>query len=395
MWEDHENVLIGSFDVHIPKEPRLLMFDLDDTIISPKGRHRPGAPYKVWKFKKNVVEKLATVDGVLILISNQANLSKYKEDFKTKIEEVVDSLREASITLPILLYAANGYSSCRKPHTGIISQYLLPLLKEHKVGRIKELLYVGDAAGRKGDHSDSDRKFLMNIALYIRSKKVNSETPYFQEPEQYFENKKATPFVLSGINPKDIINKLKGGKKISELDSSIKYLKGQGQEVILMIGPPASGKTSIAKRIAKEWKYTRINQDTVGSKKKVDDLLEKSLNDGKSVVMDSTNGNPDRRSEQIDIAKEYFRENDLPIHIRAFVMNGDMPEEIQQELAHHMNLVRERSTNNPRIPKIAYRIYYKNYQPPSESEGFTQIRNVKFVPKFSNANDVLNFYQRT
>jgi len=397
MWVDNENVLIGSFDVNIPKEPRLLMFDLDDTIISPKGKHRPGAPYKLWKFRKNVVEKLSKADGIIVIISNQANLSKYKDDFKTKIEEVVDSFRKFSITLPILVYAANGYSRCRKPHTGIFSQYILPLLKEHNVGKINELLYVGDAAGRTGDHSDSDRKFLMNIALYVRSKKVSSTTPYFQEPEQYFENKKPTPFVLSGISPKDLINKLKGGKKISELDSSIKYLKGKDkdQEVILMIGPPASGKTSIAKRIFKEWKYVRINQDSLGSKKKVDDLLKKSLNNGKSVVLDSTNGNPDRRGEQIDIAKNYFKENDLPIHIRAFVMNGDMSINIQKELAHHMNLVRERTTNKARIPKIVYSIYYKNYEPPSESEGFTQIRNVKFIPKFSNGDDVLNFYQRT
>jgi bifunctional polynucleotide phosphatase/kinase len=296
------------------------------------------------------------------------------------------------VSRPILLYAANGYTHCRKPHTGIFSQYLLPLIG---AGRIKEILYVGDAAGRKGDHSDSDRKFLMNIALYVRSKKIDSGTPHFQEPEQYFEGKKATPFVLSGLNPQKFIKTIKNGKKLSELDTSIKHLKGDKQEVILMIGAPATGKTSMAKRMVKEWDYVWINQDRVGTKKNVDKELEQVLKKGKSVVLDSTNGSATRREEQIDIAKEYFRKKDLPIHIRAFVMNGNYSEAMQKELAHHMNLVRERSTNNPRIPAIAYRMYYSRYSPPSESEGFTQIQNVEFLPRFPTTQSVLNFLQRT
>ena len=266
MWEDTESVLIGSFDVTIPNKPKLLMFDLDDTIITPKGKHRPGAPYTAWKFCKNVVKKLTEADAnsLIVFISNQANLPKYKDNFKQKIEEVVSSLRASGVTRPILFYAASGYSNYRKPHTGIISDHLLPLLKD--AGKIKEVIYVGDAAGRENDHSDSERKFLMNIALYFRSKKIASATPYFQEPEQYFEGKKASPFVLSGLNPSLLINTIKANKKLSEVDVSINYLKGVGQEVILMIGPPASGKTVLAKRIAKEWKYTRINQDSLGSK---------------------------------------------------------------------------------------------------------------------------------
>jgi len=395
MWDDRDSVLIGTFpkDMKIPNNPRLLMFDLDDTVISPKGKHRPGAPYTEWKFCKNVEKKWANLsdDSLIVIISNQAKLSQYKENFKQKIKEVVESLRNSNVTRPILFYASNGYSSYRKPHTGIISDLLLPQIK----GKIQELLYVGDAAGRKTDHSDSDRKFLMNIALYVRSKKIPSNTPYFQEPEQYFEGKKASPFVLSGLNPQALIKAIKFDKKLSDVDSSINYLKGKGQEVILLIGPPASGKTALAKRICKEWKYVRINQDTLGTKKKVDKELEKVLENGDSAVMDSTNGNIDRRREQIEIAKDYFRDNNLPVNIRAFVMNGDLSETMQRDLALHMNLVRERSTNTPRIPAIAYRIYYKNYSAPYESEGFTQIQNVKFVPRFPNANAVLNFYQRT
>lgn len=50
--------------------------------------------------------------------------------------------------------------------------------------------FVGDAAGRAGDHSDTDRKFASNIGL-----------PFFT-PEEYFLNKPAIPFKLKGFDIK-------------------------------------------------------------------------------------------------------------------------------------------------------------------------------------------------
>jgi len=404
MWEEHDDMLVGKFDLEVlPEKLSVVAFDLDDTIITPdksQEKVRPGAPYTKWKFCKNVTKKLASIppENLILIISNQAKLNQYMAPYKKKIEEVVKGLRENNVTSPILLYAINGYNACRKPSTGVITSYFLPFIKDKNVKEITNFLYVGDAAGRSTDHSDSDRKFLMNVDLLFKSLKINI-IPIFMEPEQYFQGSKAKPFTLSGLNPKKLLDDSRrstGIKKISELDSSLTYLKPHNtqQEVIFMIGAPGSGKSNISRRIEKEWKYVRINQDELGSKKAVDNELTLELNNGNSIVLDATNGTSSRRSELVNIINDYFKDAKKPVHIRAFVMNGDLSQDMQRDLASHLNQVRERA-GATRIPQIAYRVYYSKYIPPTEEEGFTQIQNVKFVPCFKKAIDVLNFMQLT
>jgi len=435
MWTDSESLLtysnLGFSNTKTPVEQLnpdldIYMFDLDDTLITPKGKSRPGAPYTEWKFCKDVVKKLKTVfinkNQLMVIVSNQKNLDNYKEDFKTKLENVIKSLNDEGINPPIIAYVANGLGNNRKPNTGIISDHFLPLLKEKGVTKFK-LVYVGDAAGRESDHSDSDRKFLMNINLLIKAnfaKSFKTDT-HFEEPEQFFQGKKATKFTLQGLDPQKFLNSfltgfsytkgvfagekpqtpMKDGKKrkLSDLDTSISYLKvfsnekNPTQEVILLIGPPGSGKSIIAKRVEKEWGYVRINQDLLGKKEKVDNMLETTLDSGKSVILDSTNSDSKRRREQINIAQKYFKNAKKPIIIRAFVMNGNLSVNDQRLLAEHLNAIRERKGLS-RVPQIGVRMYYKNYSPPTEDEGFTQIQSVNFVPCFT-AKDILHFMQRS
>lgn len=100
----------------------------------------------------------------------------------------------------------------------------------------KKLLYIGDAAGRsatgkrKKDHSDADIKFSMNI---------NAE---FQVPEQYFlEIEENVPIP---VHPSALL------KQIEQSPTPIeKKCKQQQQQVIMMVGLPCSGKTTIAKKL--------------------------------------------------------------------------------------------------------------------------------------------------
>lgn len=407
MWTDSESLLTYSNVEQLNPDLDIYMFDLDDTLITPKGKSRPGAPYTEWKFCKDVIKKFKSIfidnKQLMVIVSNQKNLDNYKEDFKAKLEAVIESLNNEGINPQIIAYIANGVGNNRKPNTGIISDYFMPLLQEKGVTKFK-LVYVGDAAGRESDHSDSDRKFLMNIDLVIKANfaKVFKTDVHFEEPEQFFQGKKPTKFTLQGLDPQKFLNSflMKNGvkRKLSELDTSISYLKlisneKNQQEVILLIGPPGSGKSVIAKRIEKEWGYIRINQDLLGKKEKVDSMLANTLEEGKSVILDSTNSDTKRRREQITIAQNYFKSAKKPIVIRAFIMNGNLSVNDQKILAEHLNAIRERKGLS-RVPQIGVRIYYKNYTAPTEDEGFTQIQNVNFVPRFA-AKDVLHFMQRT
>lgn len=53
-------------------------------------------------------------------------------------------------------------------------------------------MYVGDAAGRKDDHSDSDRKFALNAGLS------------FFTPEEFFSGKAKEAFTLKGFHPSSL-----------------------------------------------------------------------------------------------------------------------------------------------------------------------------------------------
>jgi len=95
-----------------------------------------------------------------------------------------------------------------------------------------------------------------------------------------------------------------------------------------------------------------------------------ALKEGASVVIDNTNPSKATRAEYIEIA----REKGVPI--RCFWMQTD------QETASHLNHVRVRETSGEvrRIPDVGYRMFNKNFQAPTASEGFSEVKQIDFVP---------------
>ena len=71
--------------------------------------------------------------------------------------------------------------------------------------------------------------------------------------------------------------------------------------------------------------------------------------------------------------------------------------ETDLQLAHHLNMVRMNQTDGEirRIPDVGYNVYKKNYEEPKMTEGFKEIKKIKFVPKFDSKKDENLFKQWT
>ena len=76
---------------------------------------------------------------------------------------------------------------------------------------------------------------------------------------------------------------------------TLKELVSADVEMLVFVGYPASGKSTVARRLAEEECYVHINQDTLGSLEKCAKKAEDELSRSKSVIIDNTNFVEDQR----------------------------------------------------------------------------------------------------
>ncbi|KAK9237218.1 polynucleotide kinase 3 phosphatase-domain-containing protein [Lipomyces kononenkoae] len=192
-------------------------FDLDGTLIVTKTGYSFARDANDWKFKfgeSRTVKKIKAwldetaecySDRILVIFSNQSGIalspsaSTTKKKAKTHMDETKTRLWQFKtklaaimkpLGLPCYIVAATAKDDFRKPQIGMwrlvkeaYERHLQPLLEsesERLDGSIEVELdtensfFVGDAAGRKGDHSTVDKNFANNLGIR------------FYTPEQYF-----------------------------------------------------------------------------------------------------------------------------------------------------------------------------------------------------------------
>jgi DNA 3'-phosphatase len=146
-----ESVLVYSNKetpiIQYPHDDGLHMFDLDDTLYMRSKTLNSRFDYN----------KLRNRD--FIVVSNQGGNTKDKtlydrvNKFFNSLYELLD--REVGT---IIVFMARKKDNYRKPNTGLSG-----LISLHSA--YKPCLYVGDAAGRSGDHSDCDFEFANNMNI--------------------------------------------------------------------------------------------------------------------------------------------------------------------------------------------------------------------------------------
>ncbi len=343
-WKEYNGLFVTDNKEVLDK---IAAFDIDGTIITTKSGNVFPKNGDDWKFMfDNIPLKLRELysDGYkIVFMSNQA-----KKDSIHVIKEKINKIIR-NINIPIQVFIATKYDYNRKPFTGMW-ELLLEQSSDRDLSRtllsssikvnLDSSFYVGDAAGRPGDFSCSDRKFARNIGIT------------FHTPEEFFCNKSPEKFDWSTPNL---------------LQDKIQVKLSDAQEIILLIGPPASGKSTFCKQFTN---YIRINRDELKTKEKCHKVA-KNIN--KSIIIDNTNSSIEDRSFYIKLAKE----KNIPI--RCYWL------QTSPEITQHLNLVRSIVTEGKvkYISSIVYRIYNKRFEEPTITEGFTEINKIEFIPSFN------------
>lgn len=358
-WQQHESVVY-----HLNKESEsksLAMFDLDGTIITTISGSKFATSSSDWKYTYDIVPhkllKLHQEGYRLIIVSNQAGIS----EGHVSIEQLKDKLQQIyiSLKLPISIYLCTKKDNFRKPMKAlwqlILSHCQLTQLDVNPLS-----FYCGDAAGRaKGylpgkpkDFNSTDRYFAYNIDLL------------FYTPEELFLGMSQFPYNSPYNTDLKLINYIAGDNII---DNDI--FKDNKKKLIIMLGAPASGKSTLSKLITSISPFVLLNNDTIKNAKKLMTLFSASINAGKNIIIDNTNPKKATRRTYIDIAKAA----DYEVILYYF----DYP----KILSMHLNQMRLcLGLNKQSVPTIAIHKYYKDLEKPTMEEGFSQIIHLTKLP---------------
>ena len=286
---------------------KIVAFDYDWTIVNPKDGKTFPSSIDDWNWLYPSVPKIITQyyeDGYTIVVfTNQSK--QWKCD---QIQMVMKQL-----DIPLFIVIAMDKSQY-KPNPIMFDT----LIGDHVTNKDKSL-FVGDALGRKSDFSDSDKVFAENIGIKWYS------------PEDIFTNKTETfeiPSIHLSTNP----------------------------EIIIMMGYPGSGKSTIAENICKNEKYIHIAGDIYKTSSKMRKASIEYILQSKSIVFDATHSSIKKRKEFIDLSKKYDYEVKC-IHVTTSL-----------DSSYKRNKSRD---DEKQVPKIAYSVYSKYYEKPDEIEGFT------------------------
>ncbi|KAK3283671.1 hypothetical protein CYMTET_8641 [Cymbomonas tetramitiformis] len=157
---------------------KIAAFDLDGTLVNTKS----GAKFALngndfVLFNENVKPKLQELheDGFkLVIFSNQNGIKKAisgKKAMETKSR--IDNFSK-EVQVPIQAFCATQKDEYRKPEVGMW-KYMLRHNNEGLEPDMDCVFFVGDAAGRPADFSDSDKEFAKRIGVK------------FYTPEEFFK----------------------------------------------------------------------------------------------------------------------------------------------------------------------------------------------------------------
>jgi bifunctional polynucleotide phosphatase/kinase len=300
---------------------KMMGLDYDHTIVKPKGKSQFPKDADDWMWLRpnvpEIIRKYYEKGYAIVVFTNQSK--------QFKIQQIHNVMEQ--IGVPYCAFIAMD-KTIQKPSPFMFNQY-----KRENID-MKTSFYVGDAMGRHQDWSDSDKLFAINSGLSWKT------------PEEIF------PF-------KNIMVKTAKKNKVKADASSpkIKIYGPNNQEVVLLVGYPGSGKSTLTKLFDDKSHYDVIHGDDLKTESKMKKALKSGIENGKSVVVDATNPSVKKRAIYISLAREL----NPKIHVRVIEMSTSIEESL------YRNGLREKP-----VPKIALYLFRKNYEKPTSAEGINE-----------------------
>ena len=153
------------------KFPKILFADLDGTLITTASGKTFAEDPTDFRIKKDVLDAIRNLKehglrGIYI-VSNQGGIPEFisEHDFETKMMAI-----KAFIDGYVQLYTYARWCSSmdpqcprRKPNTGMLEECWS--IFKHYGYKKEDCLMIGDASGKPGDFSDSDKKTAENFGI--------------------------------------------------------------------------------------------------------------------------------------------------------------------------------------------------------------------------------------
>lgn len=152
--------------------PKVIFADLDDTLIrtaSGKTFAEDPTDFRIRKDVLDCIRSLKEDYGLksLFIVSNQGGIPEFISecDFETKMNSI-----KTFISGYIQLYCFAKWCSSRdpnnprrKPNTGMLEEFY-NIIQAYGITK-DECMMIGDASGKPGDFSDSDKKTAENFGI--------------------------------------------------------------------------------------------------------------------------------------------------------------------------------------------------------------------------------------
>lgn len=156
------------------KNYKVLFADLDGTLIDTISGET--FPKGIWdmKIKFEVLDKIKEMNPLaLMIVTNQGGIEKgfvNRRNFEFKMEYILRSIKEYIGVFTEYSYCTSNDSNSRfrKPNTGMLETSLFKIqniwFKQESI-TYDDILMIGDALGKDGQFSDSDKKCAENFGI--------------------------------------------------------------------------------------------------------------------------------------------------------------------------------------------------------------------------------------